>query len=81
MFSKFELAVIEVDVSHVLKLVSLDDQQRKTRENIVKKITSHNKQSGEIECTNCGILLPPMEPGEGDPSKSGYLCRTCFGLD
>jgi len=42
---------------------------------------SHNKQSEEIKCNNCGIVLPPMEPGEGEPSKSGYLCRKCFGLD
>lgn len=31
----------------------------------------------ELICNNCGKILPPMEPGEGEPCEIGYLCRKC----
>lgn len=58
MFSISELAAIKCDVSHTLKTVRLGGSQRKTRESIVEKITSHNKQSESLLCPKCGHDSP-----------------------
>jgi len=41
---------------------------------------SHNSRSVEIKCEKCGINLPPLVLGEGEPCPTGYLCRKCMGL-
>lgn len=32
----------------------------------------------DLKCKRCGKVLPPMGKGEGEPCKTGYLCRECF---
>ena len=32
----------------------------------------------DILCEKCGIKLPPMEKGEGEPCPTGYICRDCL---
>lgn len=43
----------------------------------MKGITTENPV---VLCNKCGKKLPLMEPGEGKPCSTGYLCRKCFGL-
>ena len=71
MFSEIELAVIEVDTSHILRTVSLDGKRKIIRENIVKKITSHNPAMDAI------ALLKGMASHAQTPETlwSFYACK------
>jgi hypothetical protein len=73
MFSNFELAVIEIDVSHVLKTVALDDKQKKTRESIVEKISSHNNAMPKLPDIEESLNMIGMPDSEGRDLSPAYV--------
>ncbi len=71
MFSSLELAAIVTDTTHVLTSVSLDEKQKKTRESIVEKITSHNKQS--VKFPNLEEVVESTELNYRNPDHEQVL--------
>lgn len=43
-FSNDELKAIEIDVSHVLRICTMEEKHKKNRESIIRKITGHKPE-------------------------------------